>query len=70
MGGFHASVELQHIAVGLLDDEGASPVYQEAYRELLAAIGDRYEYPRVQAKLEALCRRICPEKIECLYAGW
>ena len=53
-----------------LDDEGASPVYQEAYRELLAAIGDRYEYPRVQAKLEALCRRICPEKIECLYAGW
>jgi len=70
MRGFHASVELQHIAVGLLDDEGAPPVYQEAYRELLAAIGDRYEYPRVQAKLEALCRRICPEKIECLYAGW
>jgi len=70
MKGFHASVELQHIAVGLLDDEGATPVYQEAYRELLATIGDRYEYSRVQAKLEALCLRICPEKIQCLYADW
>jgi cupin-like protein len=70
IGGFHATVEFQHIAAGLLDDEAASPVYRKAHHEILAAVGSKYEFPRVQARLEALCRQICPEKIECLYAKW
>jgi hypothetical protein len=70
IGGFHNSVEFQHIALGLLCDESVSPVYKDAYNQLLIAIGEKYDFLRVQSKLEELCEKICPEKIECLYANW
>ena len=69
-GGFHHTVEFQHVAAGLLDDENVSPIYEEAYQQILATVGDKYEFSRVQEKLEELCEQICPEKVECLYANW
>jgi lysine-specific demethylase 8 len=69
-GGFHFTVEFQHLAAGLLDDENVAPAYQDAYQQILNAVGHRYEFSRVQQKLEQLCAQICPEKVECLYANW
>jgi hypothetical protein len=69
-GGGHFTVEFQHMAAGLLDDDKVAPGYREAYQEILGAVGARYEFSRVQGKLEELCARICPEKVECLYANW
>ncbi len=70
IGGLHSTVEFQHLAMGLLDETRVAPAYEEAYKQVLAAIGKPYEFTRVQHKLEEVCSRLCPEKIECLYANW
>ena len=66
----HPTVEFQHIAIGLLDDTNVAPDYQEAYRQLLAEASPQYDFLRLQTKMEELCKQLCPEKIECLYANW
>jgi hypothetical protein len=70
INGFHSTVEFQHLAMGLLDEANVTPAYEAAYKEVLAEIGIKYEFTRVQRKLEDICRRLCPEKVECLYANW
>ena len=69
-GGFHHTAEFQHLAAGLIDDDRIAPAYLAGYHEILAAVGARYEFSRIQATLETLCQRLCPEKIQCLYANW
>lgn len=70
IGGFHSTVEFQHLAMGLLDETNVAPAYEDAYTQVLATIGKKYEFTRVQNKLEEICHQLCPEKIECLYANW
>jgi lysine-specific demethylase 8 len=70
IGGLHSTVEFQHLAMGWLDDTSVTPAYESAYAQVLAAIGAKYEFARVQRKLEELCQQLCPAKVECLYANW
>ena len=63
----HPTVEFAHFAMGLLDDECAAE-YEQAYQEI-SAVWDKSEgtpeqrFWLVQEALEAICKRLCPERI-------
>jgi hypothetical protein len=63
----HPTVEFAHIAMGLLEDDCA-PEYERAFQEVSAAwdksVGSAEQrFWLVQEVLEALCQRLCPERI-------
>jgi hypothetical protein len=63
----HPTVEFVHFAMGLLADECA-PEYERAYEEVSAAWDksagtSEQRFWLVQETLEAICKRLCPERI-------
>jgi hypothetical protein len=63
----HPTVEFVHFAMGLLGDECA-PEYERAYEEVVAtwdksAGTSEQWFWLVQEALEAICKRLCPERI-------
>jgi len=70
IGGYHSTAEFQHIGAGLLDDDNVSQPYLNAWQQVLATIGNQYDFDRVQEKLSQLCEDICPEKVEIIFGNW
>ncbi len=63
----HPTVEFVHVAMGLLGDDCA-PDYERAFQEICAiwdqsAGTDEERFWRVQDALEAICQRLCPERL-------
>ena len=63
----HPTVEFAHVAMGLLEDECA-PEYERAFQEVCAtwdkSVGTvEQRFWLVQETLEAICKRLCPERI-------
>ena len=63
----HPTVEFVHVAMGLLKED-CTAEYEQAYEEVCAAwdhaqgtVEERFW--RVQETLEAICRRLCPERV-------
>jgi hypothetical protein len=63
----HPTVEFAHFAMGLLEDD-CSAEYEQAYEEV-SAVWDKSagtveeRFWLVQESLEAICKRLCPERI-------
>jgi len=63
----HPTVEFAHFAMGLLEDDCAAE-YDQAYQEVTAVWDtsngtDEQRFWLVQEALEAVCKRLCPERI-------
>jgi hypothetical protein len=63
----HPTVEFAHFAMGLLEDDCAAE-YEQAYEEVSAAWNNsegttEERFWVMQATLEAICKRLCPERI-------
>ena len=63
----HPTVEFAHFAMGLLEDECA-PEYEQAYQQVSAAWDKsagtaEQRFWLIQETLEAICKRLCPERI-------